>query len=80
MRNDSAAGRVFHVYPAGYQGPKQEPSFLGLLAAYYTAGLGGDWSKASPPRVRPGDMILMHAGVYKDDRTNYSSIYGPRPK
>jgi hypothetical protein len=68
----SATGRVFHVYPAGYKGPRQEPSFLGLLAAYYTAGLGGDWSKASPPRVQPGDAILVHAGLYKDDRTDYS--------
>ena len=68
----SAAGRVFHVYPAGHKGPKQEPSCLGLLAAYYTAGLGGDWSKASPPRIQPGDTILMHAGLYQDDRTDYS--------
>lgn len=67
-----SGGRVFHVYPAGHEGPKQEPSFLGLLAAYYTAAIGGDWNNASPPRVRPGDTILMHAGIYKDDRTDYS--------
>jgi hypothetical protein len=65
-------GRVFHVYPDGYNGVKTEPAFTGLLAAYYTSALGGDWSKASPPRVRPGDTILMHAGIYKDDRTDYS--------
>ncbi|HEX6997686.1 MAG TPA: hypothetical protein VF322_06050 [Gammaproteobacteria bacterium] len=65
-------GRVFHVYPAGYQGPKEEPAFIGLLAAYYVAALGGDWSRASPPRVQPGDRIVVHAGVYKDDRTDYS--------
>jgi hypothetical protein len=52
---------------------RQEPAFLGLLSAYYIAAIGGDWSRASPPRVRPGDTILVHAGVYKDfDRTNYS--------
>lgn len=67
-----AGGRVFHVYPPGHEGAMQEPAFLGLLAAYYTAALGGDWSKASPPRVRAGDTILVHAGLYKDDRTNYS--------
>ena len=45
----------------------------GLLAAYYKNALGGDWSRASPPRVEPGDTILVHAGVYKDfDRLNYS--------
>jgi hypothetical protein len=65
-------GRVFHVYPPGYEGDKQAPAFMGLLAAYYTAAIGGDWSRASPPRVRPGDTILVHAGVYKDDRSNYS--------
>ncbi len=65
-------GRVYHVYPDGYQGTRAEPAFTGLLAAYYTSAQGGDWSRASPARVRPGDTILMHAGVYKDDRTDYS--------
>jgi hypothetical protein len=41
-------GRVFHVYPPGYKGPKQQPAFSGLLEAYYMASLGGDWSRASP--------------------------------
>jgi hypothetical protein len=67
-----AAGRTFHVYPPDYKGERDQPAFLGLLAAYYTEALGGDWSRASPPRVRPGDKIIVHAGVYKDDRTNYS--------
>ena len=65
-------GRTFHVYPDGFTGTRQAPAFVGLLAAYYTEGLGGDWSRASPPRVRPGDVIRVHAGLYKDDRTNYS--------
>jgi hypothetical protein len=65
-------GRVFHVYPPGYEGDQEAPAFMGLLSAYYTNALGGDWSRASPPRVMPGDTILVHAGVYKGDRTNYS--------
>lgn len=69
----AADGRVFHVYPPGHAGPKEEPAFMGLLAAFYSAALGGDWARASPPRVRPGDTILVHGGVYEDyDRTNYS--------
>jgi hypothetical protein len=68
----STNGRLFHVYPPGYQGVREEPAFMGLLSAYYTAALGGDWSRASPPRVRPGDTIVVHAGLYKDDRTDYS--------
>lgn len=65
-------GRTFHVYPPGFDGHMEQPAFLGLLAAYYTEALGGDWSRASPPRVQPGDTILVHAGVYRDDRSDYS--------
>jgi hypothetical protein len=68
----AADGRVFHVYPPGHEGGKQAPAFMGLMAAYYMAALGGDWSRAAPPRVRPGDTIVVHAGVYRDDRFNYS--------
>jgi hypothetical protein len=65
-------GRVFHVYPPGYKGPKQQPAFSGLLEAYYMASLGGDWSRASPPRVQAGDTILVHAGVYLSQHDHYS--------
>jgi hypothetical protein len=68
-----AGGATYHVYPFGYTGPRQEPAFTGLLAAYYKNALGGDWSRAAPPRVQPGDTILVHAGEYKDfDRFSYS--------
>jgi hypothetical protein len=65
-------GRIFHVYPPGYNGPREEPGFSGLLEAYYMASLGGDWSRASPPRVRPGDMIKVHAGLYLSKHDHYS--------
>ena len=68
----AADGRVFHVYPPGYKGPREEPAFSGLLAAYYMAGLGGDWSRASPPRVQAGDIIKVHAGVYLSKHDHYS--------
>ncbi|MBX5461482.1 MAG: hypothetical protein IRZ28_10385 [Steroidobacteraceae bacterium] len=68
----ASGGHVFHVYPPGYDGPKQQPAFSGLLEAYYMAALGGDWSRASPPRVRPGDTILVHAGVYLSKHDHYS--------
>jgi len=64
-------GHVYHVYPFGYTGPRLEPSFTGLLQAYYTNSVGGDWYNAFPPRVKPGDIILVHAGIYKDDRFRY---------
>ncbi len=68
----ASGGRVFHVYPPGYEGSREEPSFSGLLEAYYMASLGGDWSRASPPRVRPGDVIRVHAGVYLSKHDHYS--------
>ena len=38
-----AGGRTLHIYPPDYEGPRDEPSFTGILQAYYGAGLG-DWS------------------------------------
>src|SRR5207249_6385253 len=66
----SKEGRTLHVYPPDYQGPRQEPSFTSLLQAYYGAGLG-DWSVVWERRAQPGDTILLHAGLYKNDRLNY---------
>ena len=67
-------GNVYHVYPFGYTGPKSEPAFTGLLAAYYLGSDQSDHSREMPPRVKPGDTILLHAGVYKDHRFVYSGF------
>ncbi|HSW50856.1 MAG TPA: hypothetical protein VLH09_11810, partial [Bryobacteraceae bacterium] len=48
-------GRVYHVYPFGYQGARQEPSFTGLLAAYYLGADNSDHNNVMPARVEPGD-------------------------
>ena len=71
-----AGGRVYHVYPPGFEGEKEEPSFTGLLAAFYTRANGADWFNAYPPRVQPGDTILVHAGLYKEDRYRYANQLG----
>jgi hypothetical protein len=61
----ASGGRVFHVYPPDYKGAKIEPSFNALMCAYnYYCG-GGDTVTAGRPRVKPGDVILVHAGLYK---------------
>jgi hypothetical protein len=67
----AAGGKVYHVYPADYKGQEQEPAFTGLLAAYYTGSSHSDNFNTYPPRVQPGDIILVHAGLYKDDRFRY---------
>jgi hypothetical protein len=63
-------GRVLHVYPPAWRGPKQDPNFAGLMAAYAGAGTG-DWNVVFQSKVGPGDIILVHAGLYKGDRHNY---------
>ena len=61
----AAGGKVYHVYPPDYKGAKIEPAFDGLMCAYnYYCG-GGDTVTAGRPRVKPGDTILVHAGLYK---------------
>ncbi len=60
----AAGGKVYHVYPVGYTGPRIEPAFTGIMCAYnYYCG-AGDTAPGGRPRVKPGDMILVHAGTY----------------
>jgi hypothetical protein len=66
-------GRVFHVYPPNFKGPKIEPSFEGLMCAYNLTCAGTDWATAGRPRVRAGDTILVHAGLYKYNRLEYTN-------
>ena len=57
-------GTVYHVYPTKWQGPKTEPAFEGIMCAYnYYCG-AGDTAPGGRPRVKPGDTILVHAGLY----------------
>ena len=49
----------------------QEPAFTGLLAAYYMGSDQSDHSNVLSSRVQPGDIILVHAGVYLSDRHHY---------
>ena len=57
-------GKIYHVYPVGYTGQRIEPSFIGIMCAYnYYCG-AGDTAPGGRPRVKPGDIILVHAGTY----------------
>jgi hypothetical protein len=66
----SKDGRTLHVYPPDWRGFKQEPSFVGILQAYYGAGLG-DWNVVRERKARPGDILVVHAGMYKANRLDY---------
>jgi hypothetical protein len=68
-----ASGRVFHVYPHGYAGEKLEPAYEGLMCAYNFWCAGTDWATSGRPRVRPGDTILVHAGLYQYNRYEYTN-------
>jgi hypothetical protein len=72
----AADGHTFHVYPQGYQGERQQPAFNGLLAAFNLGSSQSDWFNAYLPRVQPGDIIVVHAGLYKDTRYKYGSGIG----
>lgn len=71
----ASGGRVLHVYPPAWKGPKEEPAFTGLMAAYAGAGTG-DWNVVYQKKVGAGDIILVHAGLYKGDRHNYVDPLG----
>ena len=65
-----ASGRTLHVYPSDHEGPRLEPGFVGLKAAYYGEGRG-DWTAVRTTKAQPGDTILIHSGLYRPDRLNY---------
>ena len=65
-------GRILHVYPPDYEGQKQEQSFTGIMEAYYGPGKGF-WGSGV---VEPGDIILVHAGLYKSNRLIYYEPLG----
>jgi hypothetical protein len=70
----AAGGHVYHVWPFSHKGKLGPGDFIGLLAAYYMGADESDHSNVFPPRVRPGDTILVHAGVYKDNRFVYGGF------
>ena len=43
------------------------------MCAYNLTCAGTDWATAGRPRVKPGDTILVHAGLYKYNRLEYTN-------
>jgi hypothetical protein len=69
----AADGKTYHVYPHGFTGEKTQPAFEGLMCAYNLTCAGTDWATAGRPRVKAGDTILVHGGVYKYNRLEYTN-------
>jgi hypothetical protein len=67
----ATGGKTYHVYPVDWKGEKQEPAFTGLMSAYYMGTSHYDYENAWPARVKSGDVILVHAGLYVSDRFHY---------
>jgi hypothetical protein len=61
----ATGGHVYNVYPRGWKGSKEPGSFNDLMCAYSTVCGGGDTQTAGRPRVKAGDIVLMHAGTYR---------------
>ena len=61
----ASGGRVYHVYSRDWKGPKEPGYFNDLMCAYNWYCGGGDTQTGGRPRVRPGDIILVHAGTYR---------------
>jgi len=74
MPSPAAGGHVYQVWPFSHKGPLGPDQFIGLLAAYYMGADESDHNNVFPPRVKPGDTILVHAGVYKDNRFIYGGF------
>jgi hypothetical protein len=70
----ATGGHVYQVWPYSHKGALGPHEFIGLLAAYYMGADESDHNNVFPPRVRPGDIILVHAGVYKDSRFIYGGF------
>ena len=66
---------VRHVYPKNWEGEKEEPAYNGILDAYYGYPRFADWILTVDP-VEAGDQIIVHAGVYKADYTDYRDFHG----
>ena len=49
-----------------------------MMGAYFTSATSDDHQNIYEERVQPGDIILMHAGLYIGDQHHYLGG-GPRP-
>ena len=50
------AGKVYHIYPSGYGGAREKPTFENLHAALCTEN--------GAEMLEPGDTLLLHAGEH----------------
>lgn len=69
-------GTTWHVYPPDHKGNKEKPTVK--LNHYNTPILNTD--RKGEQVVKPGDVVLFHAGTYKVDKHNYRDRLFQGPK
>lgn len=69
-------GTTWHVHPLDHEGEKQEP--VVKLNHYQTPILNRH--RTGEKIVKPGDIVLFHAGTYKVDKRNYRDRLFQGPK
>ena len=65
--------RLSRVSARIYKGQKLEPAFEGSDVRVQPDVLRNGLGDRRRPRVKPGDTILVHAGLYKYDRFEYTN-------
>lgn len=68
----AAGGHTYHVWPVDWQGPKQQPAFTGLVAAYYMGSAHFDCENAFPPSPWPTcstALTILHRAVRRRSRS-----------
>lgn len=73
-------GKIYHLYPPGHRARWPENEFSNLYKAYY-GGIGnlGDFNMVWERTIKPGDTILVHAGVYRANLKHYTDRTGLVP-
>ncbi len=71
----TSQGTVRHVYPPKFKGKMEEPNYTTIMHAYHGARWEYDIQYLyTDVGVQPGDTVLIHAGTYQTQPTNYRTV------
>ncbi len=70
-------GEVRHVYPPGYKGEREKPTYRSIMHAVNGFHTWCDcYQTVHPNRAKPGTIIKLHAGIYTAGWDNYRDGIG----